>query len=49
MVCAHRRGKGILPLLRLWRDEILNYFDFPYTNGFLKGKNNRSEVIKRTA
>ena len=34
---------------REWREEILNYFDHPYTNGFLEGKNNRIKVIKRTA
>ena len=36
-------------MLRIWRQEILNYFDYPYTNGFLEGKNNRIKVIKRTA
>ncbi|MBL7120100.1 MAG: transposase [Dehalococcoidia bacterium] len=28
---------------------MLNYFDYPYTNGFLEGKNNRIKVIKRVA
>ena len=41
--------KALFPMLRLWREEILNYFDYPYTNGFLEGKNNRIKVIKRTA
>ncbi len=41
--------RALFPLLRLWREEILNYFDFPYTNGFLEGKNNRIKVIKRVA
>jgi transposase len=41
--------KALFPMLRLWRNEILNYFDYPYTNGFLEGKNNRIKVIKRTA
>jgi len=36
-------------MLQLWREQILNYFDHPYTNGFLEGKNNRIKVIKRTA
>ena len=36
-------------MLRLWRQEMLNYFDSPYTNGFLEGKNNRIKVIKRMA
>jgi len=41
--------RALLPMLRLWRQEILNYFDHPYTNGFLEGKNNRIKVIKRVA
>ena len=41
--------QALCPMLRLWREEILNYFDHPYTNGFLEGKNNRIKVIKRMA
>jgi transposase len=41
--------RALFPMLRLWREEILNYFDNPYTNGFLEGKNNRIKVIKRNA
>jgi len=41
--------QALLPMLRLWRQEILNYFEYPYTNGFLEGKNNRIKVIKRVA
>ena len=41
--------RGLLPMLQTWRQEILNYFDYPYTNGFLEGKNNRIKVIKRIA
>jgi transposase len=41
--------RGLFPMLRNWRQEILNYFDHPYTNGFLEGKNNRIKVIKRMA
>ncbi len=41
--------RALFPMLRLWREEILNYFDFPYTSGFLEGKNNRIKVIKRVA
>ncbi|MFH1141659.1 MAG: transposase, partial [Chloroflexota bacterium] len=26
--------RALLPMLRDWRGEILNYFDYPYTNGF---------------
>jgi transposase len=36
-------------MLRIWHNEILNYFDHRYTNGFLEGKNNRIKVIKRVA
>lgn len=32
-----------------WRAEILNYFDYPITNGFVEGKNNRIKTIKRIA
>lgn len=41
--------RKLLPMLRIWRREILNYFNYPYTNGFLEGKNNRIKVIKRMA
>jgi transposase len=41
--------RALFPMLRIWRQEILNYFDHPYTNGFLEGKNNRIKVIKRMA
>jgi transposase len=41
--------KVLLGMLKRWRQEILNYFDYPYTNGFLEGKNNRIKVIKRVA
>ena len=38
-----------LPLFRNWRNEIINYFDYRVTNGFVEGKNNRIKVIKRMA
>jgi transposase len=41
--------RALFPMLHIWRQEILNYFDHPYTNGFLEGKNNRIKVIKRVA
>ena len=41
--------RKLLSMLRDWRQEILNYFDYPYTNGFVEGKNNRIKVIKRLA
>lgn len=39
---------GLRHMLSRWREEILNYFDFPVTNGFAEGKNNRIKVIIRT-
>lgn len=36
-------------ILSEWREELLNYFDYPVTNGLLEGKNNRIKTIKRTA
>ncbi len=41
--------KELLPTLDNWRQEILNYFDYPITNGFVEGKNNRIKTIKRMA
>jgi transposase len=41
--------KQLLPTLRKWREEILNYFNYHITNGFLEGKNNRIKTIKRMA
>ncbi len=35
----------LFPMLRVWRQEILNYFDYPYTNGFVEGKNNRIKSL----
>ena len=32
-----------------WQDEILNSFDYPYTNGFTEGVNNKIKVIKRNS
>lgn len=39
----------LFPMLRDWREDILNYFEHRYTNGFVEGKNNRIKVIKRVA
>jgi len=36
-------------MFRNWRNEILNYFDYRVTNGFVEEKNNRIKVINRTA
>ena len=41
--------KELLYTLDNWREEILNYFDYPITNGFVEGKNNRIKTIKRMA
>ena len=34
-------------MLTNWREEILNYFEYRITNGFVEGKNNRIKTIKR--
>lgn len=36
-------------MLASWRDELLNYFDEPYTNGYVAGKNTRSKQLQRQA
>jgi len=41
--------KALLRTLANWREEILNYFDYRITNGFVEGKNNRIKTIKRMA
>lgn len=41
--------KELLHTLANWREEILNYFDYRITNGFVEGRNNRIKTIKRTA
>ena len=41
--------KELLHTLTNWREEILNYFEYPITNGFVEGKNNRIKTIKRMA
>ena len=41
--------KELLHTLTNWREEILNYFDYPITNGFVKRKSNRIKTIKRMA
>jgi len=41
--------KELLHTLDNWRDEILNYFDYRITNGFIEGKNNRIKTLKRMA
>jgi len=41
--------KELLHTFANWREEILNYFDYRITNGFVEGKNNRIKTIKRMA
>lgn len=41
--------KRLLPTLANWRAEILNYFEYRITNGFVEGKNNRIKTLKRMA
>ena len=41
--------KELLHILSNWREEILNYFDYRITNGFVEGKNNRIKTTKRMA
>ena len=41
--------KELLHTLANWREEILDYFDYRITNGFVEGKNNRIKTIKRMA
>lgn len=41
--------KRLLGTLDNWREEILNYFDYHITNGFVEGKNNLIKTIKRRA
>ncbi len=41
--------KQLLHTITNWRKEILNYFDYRITNGFVEGKNNRIKTIKRMA
>jgi transposase len=35
--------------IRLWREELLAYFDEPTTNGYAEGVINKVKVIKRRA
>lgn len=41
--------KSLNSILTDWRQEILNYFDWRITNGFVEGKNNRIKTLKRMA
>ncbi len=41
--------KELLHTLGNWRQEILNYSNYPITNGFVEGKNNRINTVTRMA
>ncbi len=54
--CMEQAATGELPefesmnyIFSEWRNEILNYFDYRITNGFVEGKNNRIKTLKRAA
>lgn len=36
-------------MLGSWREELLNYFDHSFTNGYTEGKNNRTKQLQRQA
>ncbi|WP_338125901.1 transposase [Eubacterium ventriosum] len=38
-----------LTMLSNWVKYILNTFDYPYSNGFTEGTNNKIKIIKRNA
>ncbi len=41
--------RRIARTLENWREEVLNYWQFPITNAFVEGKHNRVKVLKRRA
>ncbi len=41
--------KDCAATLQHWSASILNTFDYPYTNGFTEGCNNKIKVLKRNA
>ena len=41
--------KGLIPMLTGWQEEILSYFEFGLTNGFVEGKDTRTKAIIRQA
>lgn len=41
--------RALSSMLTNWREEILNYFDHRFTNGFLEGKKNCIKTITRVA
>ncbi len=41
--------RKLLKTLSRWREQILNYFRYRVTNGYLEGSNNRTKTIQRQA
>lgn len=41
--------REILPTIKRWREQILNYFRHRVTNGYMEGSNNRTKAIQRQA
>jgi transposase len=41
--------KTSLTAIHNWDQYILNAFDYPYTNGFTEGSNNKIKVLKRVS
>ena len=41
--------RGLLRTLEQWREQILNYFPYRVTNGYVEGSNNRTKAIQRQA
>jgi transposase len=39
--------KKAISIFRRWREEILAFFDYRISNGFVEGKNNRTKMIMR--
>ena len=50
VACAHLPAfSAFAEGVRLWRDELLAYFDEPTTNGYAEGVVNKVKFIKRRA
>jgi geranylgeranyl pyrophosphate synthase len=41
--------QALLPVLAHWREELLHYFSWHYTNGLTEGKNNCTKALQRQA
>ena len=47
--CNIPEFKDCITAFTNWSIEILNSLDYPYTNGFTEGTNNKIKVLKRNA